>query len=60
MNIRLSSGDLSTIQVKALEEGIPHQTLIASVQHKYVSDGLTERPATNKRAVEAEVLKDGR
>jgi predicted DNA binding CopG/RHH family protein len=33
-DIRLSSGDLSDIQVKALEEGVPHQTLIASVLHK--------------------------
>jgi predicted DNA binding CopG/RHH family protein len=27
VNIRLSSGDLNDIQVKALEEGVPHQTL---------------------------------
>ena len=32
-NIRLSSGDLSDIQVRALEEGVPYQTLIASVLH---------------------------
>lgn len=59
VNIRLSSGDLSDIQVKALEEGIPYQTLIASVLHKYVSGRLTERPPTSKRAAKAEVLKDG-
>jgi predicted DNA binding CopG/RHH family protein len=45
VNIRLSSGDLSDIQIKALEEGMPYQTLIASVLHKYVSGRLTERPA---------------
>lgn len=44
MNIRLSSGDLSDIQVKALEEGIPYQTLIASVLHKYVTGRLREHP----------------
>ena len=44
VNIRLSSVDLSDIQVKALEEGIPYQTLIASVLHKYVTGRLTERP----------------
>lgn len=44
VNIRLSSGDLSDIQVKALEEGVPYQTLIASVLHKYVSGRLAERP----------------
>jgi predicted DNA binding CopG/RHH family protein len=43
VNIRLSSGDLQDIQVKALEEGMPYQTLIASVLHKYVSGRLTER-----------------
>ena len=42
--IRLSSGDLSDIQVKALEEGVPYQTLIASVLHKYVTGRLAERP----------------
>jgi predicted DNA binding CopG/RHH family protein len=43
VNIRLSSGDLRDIQAKALEEGIPYQTLIASVLHKYVSGRLAER-----------------
>lgn len=42
VNIRLSSIDLSDIQVKALEEGIPYQTLIASVLHKYVTGRLSE------------------
>jgi len=37
VNIRLSSGDLSDIQIKALEEGMPYQTLVASVLHEYVS-----------------------
>jgi predicted DNA binding CopG/RHH family protein len=44
VNIRLSSGDLSDIQVKALEEGVPYQTLIASVLHKYVTGRLGEQP----------------
>ena len=42
--MRLSSGDLRDIQVKPLEEGIPYQTLIASVPHKYVTGRLGERP----------------
>ncbi|MDR1988841.1 MAG: hypothetical protein LBQ09_01265 [Acidobacteriaceae bacterium] len=42
VNIRLSSGDLNDIQVKALEEGMPYQTLIASVLHKYVTGRLRE------------------
>lgn len=49
VNIRLSSGDLSDIQTKALEEGIPYQTLIASVLHKYVTGRLTERPAPARK-----------
>lgn len=43
INIRLSSVDLASLQVKALEEGIPYQTLIASVLHKYVTGRLAER-----------------
>ena len=42
VNIRLSSIDLSDIQVKAMEEGVPYQTLIASVLHKYVTGRLSE------------------
>jgi predicted DNA binding CopG/RHH family protein len=43
VNIRLSSSDLHDIQAKALEEGMPYQTLIASVLHKYVTGRLAER-----------------
>lgn len=43
VNIRLSAGDLRDIQVKALEEGMPYQTLITSVLHKYVTGRLSER-----------------
>ena len=46
VNIRLSSIDLGDIQVRALEEGIPYQTLIASVLHKYVSGRLVEKAKT--------------
>src|ERR1700712_1741607 len=49
VNIRLSSGDLSDIQVRALEEGVPYQTLIASVLHKYVTGRLAERPAPSAK-----------
>ncbi len=45
VNIRLSSIDLNDIQVKALEEGMPYQTLIASVLHKYVSGRFVEKSA---------------
>jgi predicted DNA binding CopG/RHH family protein len=44
VNIRLSSTDLHGLQAKALEQGIPYQTLIASVLHKYASGRLREKP----------------
>ncbi len=40
INIRLSGRDLSAIQRRASEEGIPYQTLVASILHKYVSGSL--------------------
>jgi predicted DNA binding CopG/RHH family protein len=42
VNIRLSSKDLRGLQKRALEEGIPYQTLIASILHKYVEGRLRE------------------
>ena len=43
VNIRLSSSDLLDIQAKALAEGMPYQTLIASVLHKYAAGKLAEK-----------------
>jgi len=40
INIRISRRDLESLQRRALEEGIPYQTLVSSVLHKYVSGGL--------------------
>lgn len=40
MNIRISKADLVRLKAKAAQEGIPYQTLVASVLHKYVSVGL--------------------
>lgn len=40
INIRISGRDLDAIQRRALEEGIPYQTLVSSVLHKYVSGSL--------------------
>ena len=37
MNIRISKADLNKIKARAAEEGIPYQTLVASIIHKYVS-----------------------
>ncbi len=47
INIRISSRDLESLQRRALEEGIPYQTLVSSVLHKYVSGSLRD-VAANK------------
>jgi predicted DNA binding CopG/RHH family protein len=57
VNIRLSQADLSALQTIALEEGIPYQTLMASILHKYVTGRLVERPRTSPAATY--VLRDG-
>jgi predicted DNA binding CopG/RHH family protein len=43
INIRMSSKDLDQVQVIAVQEGIPYQTLVSSIIHKYVSGYLIER-----------------
>jgi predicted DNA binding CopG/RHH family protein len=43
INIRLSSRDLRALQTRALREGVPYQTLIASVLHKFVDGRLVEK-----------------
>ena len=42
INIRLSERDLFGIQTKAMEEGLPYQTLISSILHKYLAGSLWE------------------
>jgi len=42
INIRISSKDLRALQKRALGEGLPYQTLIASVLHKYVEGRLQD------------------
>jgi len=48
INIRISSRDLEAIQKRAIVEGIPYQTLVSSILHKYVSGSLHDVTA-NKR-----------
>jgi predicted DNA binding CopG/RHH family protein len=43
LNIRISSKDLKNLQARALEEGVPYQTLAASLLHKYVSGHLVNQ-----------------
>ncbi len=46
INIRLTTKDLSDIKVRAMEEGLPYQTLISSVIHKYVNGRLVDKKAS--------------
>jgi len=43
VNIRISTKDLTNIQKKALEEGLPYQTLMSSILHKFISGRLIEK-----------------
>ncbi len=43
VNIRITQKDLVALQKRALQEGIPYQTLIASVLHKFVDQRLIEK-----------------
>ena len=43
VNIRISEKDLLALQRRAVHQGIPYQTLISSVLHKYVNGGFTEK-----------------
>ena len=43
INIRVSTQDISDIQARAAEEGMPYQTLMASVLHKFATGKLIER-----------------
>jgi predicted DNA binding CopG/RHH family protein len=45
MNIRITKNDLDGIKLKAMEEGLPYQTLVTSIIHKYVTGKLTEKQA---------------
>lgn len=40
ISIRISKQDLIGIQSKAVDEGIPYQTLVTSLVHKYVTGHL--------------------
>ena len=45
VNIRLSTKDLTELQALAIQEGIPYQTLMSSVLHKYASGRFKEKVA---------------
>jgi predicted DNA binding CopG/RHH family protein len=42
MNLRISRYDLELIKTRAMEEGVPYQTLVTSIVHKYAQGKLKE------------------
>ncbi|MEI8140266.1 MAG: hypothetical protein WCI03_10405 [bacterium] len=54
VNIRISSKDLEQLQTIAVEDGLPYQTLMASVLHRFVSGRFVEISSrTSVRSVRA-------
>jgi len=43
INIRISSRDVELLKSRAMEEGIPYQTLVSSILHKYVTGRLVDK-----------------
>jgi len=48
MNIRISESGLEPLKRRSQEEGIPYQTLISSILHKYVTDRLVDEKAIRR------------
>ncbi|MBU8913655.1 MAG: hypothetical protein KOO61_06490 [Spirochaetales bacterium] len=48
ISLRLSDFDLQLLKQKAESEGLPYQTLITSVLHKYVTDQLYDKNEMRK------------
>ena len=46
INIRVSAADLNMVRRIAVQEGLPYQTLLASIIHKFVTGRLVERGDT--------------
>ena len=59
INIRISSIDLQALQTRAVEEGLPYQTLISSVLHKYVSGRFVDLKSITSTKSMKHDYKDG-
>jgi len=49
INVRISKRDVEALKTRALEEGIPYQTLVTSILHKYVTGKLEDNSHRGKR-----------
>lgn len=45
VNIRISEKDLVNIQKRAIQEGLPYQTLMSSILHKFINGRFVEKPS---------------
>ena len=43
VTLRLLENDISNLKVRAIQDGLPYQTLVSSIIHKYVTGRLVER-----------------
>lgn len=57
VNIRMSEFDLQLIKKRAEAEGLPYQTLINSVIHRYVTDRMVDREELRKVIAEVRDIK---
>ncbi|MDL1958425.1 MAG: antitoxin [Deltaproteobacteria bacterium] len=48
VNIRISSMVLDELQTRAVEDGMPYQTLISSILHRFITGRFIEKPRSNK------------
>ena len=48
ISLRISEEDLQLTKKRAVKEGIPYQTLISSIVHRYVTDQLVETDEVRK------------
>ena len=53
INIRISNRDLAAIQSRALQEGMPYQTFVSSIIHKYISGSLQDLTANKQSQSDA-------
>ncbi|MDZ7582404.1 MAG: hypothetical protein U5R30_17915 [Deltaproteobacteria bacterium] len=52
MNIRISEKDLIALRVRAMKEGMPYQTLVSSIIHKYLAGRLVEEGSDGLKSTE--------
>ncbi len=49
MNIRIAEKDLIALRIRAMKEGMPYQTLVSSILHKYLAGRLVEKGINENR-----------